>query len=206
MQPWTKKYCSQVGHCLARTIGSDMTNPQIPGRKWHTVESLRGLESHRTSGDVESTPEGEEVISQTGHTLWFLCKCPSGQLVALTAVQHVIQEVNSDGLRDMKRTHHADSDDRALHLSALCLIKTVWLSLPPWLLEYYVGPPHWFQAELSQQHLDGLQWNFVLLWSPGFSSSTTVKALISGFKWNMSTIIEKIVICIWYVYVPFKRN
>lgn len=41
-----KEVAQQVGRCLARTIGSDMTNPQIPGRKWHTVESLRGLESH----------------------------------------------------------------------------------------------------------------------------------------------------------------
>lgn len=66
-----------MGHCLARTIGSDMTNPWIPVRKWHTVESLRGLESHRTSCNMESTPEGEEVISQTGHIFWFLSNCPS---------------------------------------------------------------------------------------------------------------------------------
>lgn len=98
-QAWTKKCCS---HCLARTIGSDMTNPRIPGRKWHTVESLRGLESHRTSGNVESTPEAEEVISQTGHIFWFLCYCPFGQLVTLTAVQCVIQDMNYDKLEDMK--------------------------------------------------------------------------------------------------------
>lgn len=50
-----KKSYDQVDPCLARTKGSDITNLRIPGRKWHTVESLRGLESHRTSCDVEYT-------------------------------------------------------------------------------------------------------------------------------------------------------
>lgn len=38
------------------------------------MESLRGLESHRTSGDVKFTPEGKEVISQMGT---FPCNYPS---------------------------------------------------------------------------------------------------------------------------------
>lgn len=45
----TKMSCCQVVHCLARTIGCDMTNPRIPGRKRHAVESLWGCESHRRS-------------------------------------------------------------------------------------------------------------------------------------------------------------
>lgn len=45
----TKMSCCQVVHCLARTIGCDMTNPRIPGRKRHAVESLWGRESHRRS-------------------------------------------------------------------------------------------------------------------------------------------------------------
>ena len=41
-----------------------MTNPQMPGRKLHNVESFRGHESHRTSGAVRFNPKGREVIAQ----------------------------------------------------------------------------------------------------------------------------------------------
>lgn len=76
-KPRTKMSCCQVSHCLAKTIGSDMTNPQIQGGNatlWKTSEALNPTEHYVKW----NTPLKErKLIWQTGHIFWCLCNCQS---------------------------------------------------------------------------------------------------------------------------------
>ena len=114
-----------MGRCLAITLGSDMTNPRIPGRKWHTVESLRGLESHRIPGGVHPWRRGS-YFNKLGIYSEFSVTVPLASL-SLTAVLCVRQEINSDELEKTRRRHIMTALWHcSIPLCSVCSFSAVW--------------------------------------------------------------------------------